>query len=130
MSKKECSEGKNRRHPDADEDAVQSAVCVVASVEIDDDAQQETGERRDQQSALQDDFRFHKDNFCTITEEVPDCDHNCPALLPTCGESHSSVGSLGVYNQYLPLNSNQWFRPSVAEHNVHANVIARHKVYG
>ena len=130
MSKQERTEGKDRWHPDADEDAVQSAVCVVASVEIDDDAQQETGERRDQQSALQDEFRFHNVHLRTAADNVPDCDQDCPPLLPTCGESHSSVGSLGVYNQYLPLNSNQWFRPSVAEHNVHANVIARHKVYG
>jgi len=82
MSKKECPEGKNRRHPDADEDSVQPVFCVVASVEIDDDAQQEAGERRNQQSALQNEFRFHKDNFCTITEEVPDCVHYCPPNQP------------------------------------------------
>ena len=83
MSKQERTEGKDRWHPDADEDAVQSAVCVVASVEIDNDAQQKAGERRNQQSALQDEFRFHNDHLRTDADNVPDCDQDCPPLLST-----------------------------------------------
>jgi len=42
VSEKKRTEGKNRRNPDADKNSVQPAVRIIASIEIDTYAKQET----------------------------------------------------------------------------------------
>jgi hypothetical protein len=59
VREKKRTEGKNRRNPDADENPVQPAVRIIASIEIDSYAEQETCEGSEQERSFEYYFRLH-----------------------------------------------------------------------